>query len=290
VRAAEFEMQNGCEAGECATDPFAAATNKIRPNGIEIVGMDGSGGRNTAAMMVWANDSGGTKWWTNGVALSRVADVGILFGRIAGDAIEPYGTALLDASSLASSYQPLLRARAGGFVDYAIRNYANQDLALTLDTGQNATRATWLSFADQGVGKWAVLKNNGNSLFVWEGNYGGGNTRLMMDGYETHLHGHLITRNEGAQEGVKPTLSGCGTGAAVTDGSDVAGYITLGTSPGTCIVTFAQAWSGRPACACNNESASQLCRVTAVGTTGFTITGTLASGNVISYLCVRGQA
>lgn len=85
------------------------------------------------------------------------------------------------------------------------------------------------------------------------------------------------------------TAAGCGTGATIA-GSDVAGRVTLGTSPGTtCTLAFNVAWSPTaPVCHFSNESQSQALRVTSAGTVSVTFGpgATMTAGDVISYLCI----
>lgn len=47
--------------------------------------------------------------------------------------------------------------------------------------------------------------------------------------------------------GVPPTQSGCGTGAVFGDGAtDNVGDIITGTSPSSCVITFATTWGAKP--------------------------------------------
>jgi hypothetical protein len=75
VRAAEFEVNN---TEGFNPDPWSGLF-PARKNGIEIVAHNSSLFRTTAAIMTWANDDTGVKWWDTGVAISRAYTNGILF-------------------------------------------------------------------------------------------------------------------------------------------------------------------------------------------------------------------
>jgi hypothetical protein len=86
--------------------------------------------------------------------------------------------------------------------------------------------------------------------------------------------------------GTAPTASGCGTSPTIA-GTDVAGRITIGTTPGTCVITFAKAFTtNAPACVVNNQTSAVTNRATSVGTSSFTISGTLTASDVIAWTCL----
>ena len=86
--------------------------------------------------------------------------------------------------------------------------------------------------------------------------------------------------------GTTPTGAGCGTGASYA-GNNSNGAVTIGTTPGTCVITFNGTWNVAPHCTLNNERAAGAGghRATGITTTQFTITGTLAATDVISWSC-----
>ena len=86
--------------------------------------------------------------------------------------------------------------------------------------------------------------------------------------------------------GTTPTGTGCGTGASYS-GNNSNGAVTIGTTPGTCVVTFNGTWTNAPHCTLNNERAAGAGghRATGITATQFTITGTLAATDVISWSC-----
>src|SRR5207244_3273357 len=109
----------------------------------------------------------------------------------------------------------------------------------------------------------AVSQNSGSA---WTKGF-----RLRQDGQfnipTAVIEAHLVG-------GTVPSLASCGTGATVVGGlSDF--QITVGTTPGTCVATFATAFTNAPICA------ASLSTGTAIGgtsTTGaFTVVGTIAS-------------
>jgi hypothetical protein len=96
--------------------------------------------------------------------------------------------------------------------------------------------------------------------------------------------GHLRTKGSAPNAG-----AGCGTGASVS-GGDVAGRVTLGTSPSiTCTLAFNAAWSpNAPVCHFTNESQLQALLVNSISTVSVTFGpgAALTAGDVISYLCI----
>ncbi|MBI2645305.1 hypothetical protein HYW94_03995, partial [Candidatus Uhrbacteria bacterium] len=81
-----------------------------------------------------------------------------------------------------------------------------------------------------------------------------------------------------------PTISDCGTSATIT-GTDMGGRIVIGTTPGTCTVTFKNSWTNAPLCWANNETTANLARASASATV-LTIAGTLTASDNVTYGCV----
>lgn len=87
-----------------------------------------------------------------------------------------------------------------------------------------------------------------------------------------------------------PTINGgCGTGSPSigTNAKDYAFFITLGTSPTTCVIDFNRTYTHAPICITINNSTAIVLSA-AASTTQLTITGTFSVGNVITVLC-RGN-
>jgi hypothetical protein len=84
--------------------------------------------------------------------------------------------------------------------------------------------------------------------------------------------------------GTTPTLAGCGTGATIT-GNNSLGTVVIGTTPGTCVVTFNGTWTNVPKCWVNNRTTANLARATLNSTTTFNITGTLTASDNMDYHC-----
>lgn len=78
------------------------------------------------------------------------------------------------------------------------------------------------------------------------------------------------------------TMSGCGTGATL-NGTGARGHIVLGTSPGTCTVTFptATVYSSTPVCAVSGEAGQVLYTVSNSAIT----MSTVPSSGGIDYVC-----
>jgi hypothetical protein len=183
ARSAEFEIMNGFAFTE--SDPFGGG---LRKNGVEIVGHVGSVGKITAALTTWANDTSGSKWFDQGLVLSRIASKGLRFVKNPGGATdtgtafsvaaiidESDSNAVLAASgthasffdlSMNPSYSQFIRGRSNAQTILNVKNYADHDVVLALDSGQTGARNSALDFTDRGSVKWRVTKNNGNGLFV----------------------------------------------------------------------------------------------------------------------------
>ena len=162
----EFEVFNRSDAGNAQLDPIGSYANKIRANGLEIIGHSGSTYRNAGGIAIWANDSTGVKWWDTGVAISRSYSYGVRFQKVAGDSVEPFQTALFDASSLGTATQTLLLARSGGDVWYDIKNAADYALYVNIDSGATVGEEAALLFSDQGARKWLIGKDSANKLQI----------------------------------------------------------------------------------------------------------------------------
>jgi hypothetical protein len=107
--------------------------------------------------------------------------------------------------------------------------------------------------------------------------------------FSIRQNGDVYGGNHLIGNGVKPTIaSGFGTGATLA-GSDVAGRVTVGTNGASSgVLTFASAYNAAPSCTAQNETSPNLQRTTATAS-NVTITGTMAAGDKVTYLCVAFQ-
>lgn len=85
--------------------------------------------------------------------------------------------------------------------------------------------------------------------------------------------------------GTTPTASNCGTSPTLA-GNNSNGQITIGATPGTCVITFNGTWTNAPRCHLNNRTSAVANRATSNSTTAFTIAGTIAASDVIDWWCV----
>ncbi len=132
---------------------------KVRSNGIEVLSHSLTAYRNAAALMVYSGSPTETKWWEEGLTLSRVFSYGVRFRKLAGDGADPFQTALLDASSLTRSPQTLLKCPSDAGTDYRIVNAANWDVNLSLDSGAGTEKECLFGFRNNGTAAWWVGKN-----------------------------------------------------------------------------------------------------------------------------------
>jgi hypothetical protein len=78
-----------------------------------------------------------------------------------------------------------------------------------------------------------------------------------------------------------------GTGATIT-GNDMAGRVTVGTSPSTTVaLTFNASWTNTPVCFAQDESSAVTMRATTVSVSAvtFTASAALTAADKISYSC-----
>jgi hypothetical protein len=90
--------------------------------------------------------------------------------------------------------------------------------------------------------------------------------------------------------GTTPTGTGCGTGASYA-GNNTNGSVTIGTTPGTCVITFNGTWTNAPNVYLNPTiltTGTTTCRATGITTTAFTITCTaaLVATDKVSWLAI----
>jgi hypothetical protein len=78
-----------------------------------------------------------------------------------------------------------------------------------------------------------------------------------------------------------------GTGATIT-GNDMAGRVTVGTSPSTTVaLTFNASWTNAPVCFAQDETMAVTMRATSISVSAvtFTASGTLTAADKVSYSC-----
>ena len=229
LRAIEAEVATAIDA---VTDPFVGTGN--RGNGIEVVGISGSL-KLTAGLTVWANNTTGTGWWSRGIGLSRILDVGIQFYVNPGGSLDTgtaFATAAIDDESNSATVLKVggthtniidvSGATLTNFVNMSttaaqtllIKNGANFGINIQFDSGSSATEQTALIFSDQGTNKWSLIKNIANAFAFFN------NT--------TSVSTLFLTASDAVGIGVQPstghrieTVDGayCTTGGAWTNAS-----------------------------------------------------------------------
>lgn len=167
-------------------DPYGGGARK---NAVEIT-TQGTIGRMTTAIMLFATDTTGSGWYQNGIALSRCFDQGITFFKDPGggvDSVNAFQTAAIydksnsknvlkidashdniinleDISNLALDF---VRGSKTGNTVLNFRNRVNFDMTLKIDAGLNTSRKAALAFGDGGTDRWSLFKNNGNDFFLF---------------------------------------------------------------------------------------------------------------------------
>lgn len=143
-----------------------------------------------------------------------------------------------------------------------------------LTTGATSTAGI---YSDVNVGTSKLFINHaGTASSTHAGAFSVGTTTAN---YGLTVQGRIVTG------GVTPTLNSCGTTPSVR-GNNTGGIITVGGTAGNvCHLTFNGRYAKTPSCTLN-DAAEATSRISAASTTGFQITGTTISANVINYICV----
>lgn len=175
-----------------ATDlnPWSSGSG-FRKNGLEIVGSGLAGpnsGLLTAAMMIWVNDDTGQTWWSEGIAMSRVKNVGLHFKKdpgVATDLIDPFQTAAIwDESNSSSvlrvggSHDAILNLSGSTFTaailmpngeasTFGLKNDADHAIFLAVDPGTSSSQIASLVFKDRGTNKWQLRKQDNNEFAIY---------------------------------------------------------------------------------------------------------------------------
>lgn len=181
-----LEINVGSGFSATVTDAFAGGNRK---NGMEITGQSGPGGRLTAAQAIWVNNTDGSAWWNEGIAISRCVQYGIRFqsdpaGSV--DTINAFsGAAIYDASKSVSvlrvsgthtnlidiSDNPVLtnftKGRTNANTSLLFTNGADFGFDITLNSGSASAQNSSITLADRGIGKWQLIKNNGNDFGIF---------------------------------------------------------------------------------------------------------------------------
>lgn len=206
----------------------------------------------------------GTAWVPSGIAPGDITSVGATAGGgLTGGSTS--GAALLGLLTTCTDGQ-LLKSTTGSWGcddDIGITNAASADVVLKSD-GTNAVASlltddgTTLSYAS---GKFAVAAASGDTEIG--GTLTAKGSTLTLGTATTTIH---VTQLDTSQ---RPTLTNCGTGAAIV-GNDSSWRLTTGTTAGACVVTFHQAYSANASCGVKEYDGVP--RAISVSTTALTFT------------------
>jgi hypothetical protein len=181
-----LEINTYADHAATVTDPYGGGNRK---NALEIT-MQGSIGRITTAIMLYATDTTGSAWYQNGIALSRCFDQGITFYKDPGggvDSVNAFQTAaiydkssstnvlkvdgdhanIINLAGLGTLSEDFIRGDSSAPTVLPIRNRANQSLSIALDAGGGASQQVAIDFRDSGTGRWGLIKNSGNDFAVY---------------------------------------------------------------------------------------------------------------------------
>jgi len=116
VRGEELEVQCGSQlsGANAAATPYSGSG--VRCNGLEIAGIATSGPL-TAGIMIFSNNVSSSSWWTYGLAMTQVANIGIWFEQTVGQANQFSVAAIEDDSNSASVLK--LTGTHNTFIDFS---------------------------------------------------------------------------------------------------------------------------------------------------------------------------
>lgn len=210
------------------SDPWGAGNRK---NGIEIVGAAATGGKYTAALTTWVNDSTGTRWFDTGIGISRVASQGILFAKNPGGTsdsgsaftvaaiydksdsasvvkVDGTHTNLIDLAGLTALTKFILGDSNAATV-LPIDNDADYALTMVLDAGSSAAQQTQIRFDDRGTNKFGILKTSANVLAIY-------NYALSATAFAVNASSQVAFANDVIIGTGTPSANAIGLGRALT--------------------------------------------------------------------------
>lgn len=154
-------------------------------------------------------------------------------------------------------------------------------------------------------GSWALgagsaINANGTTVLSWNSSVQvgvGTSVPQVTSAFEVGSQSAVRIRNNGWLEyhqAQVPIVSSCGTGASAASGTDMAGDVTIGSTPAaTCTITFAESPSNIPHCFASNRT-SKLVTIAQPTATTLVIVGSGAgnfsnANDVIDYVCLGHQ-
>ncbi len=177
-----------------------------------------SAGTQTGATWTY---SGSANWFSNGIVLSRVANIGLKFVKNpcgVTDTDAAFATAAIDDESDSASVLKVggthgsiidvsgnptvtqfIKGSTSGDTNLSVKNYADHDVYFLLDSGSTGTHQSVFAFADQGVTKWGLFKGTSNGFSIF--NYAtstspidiDASNNITLDGYVKTKVGSSVT-------------------------------------------------------------------------------------------------
>lgn len=101
---------------------------------------------------------------------------------------------------------------------------------------------------------------------------------------------NAIIPNHVLNTGKAPVLSTCGGADAAIAGNDLAGVVTVGSTPSTaCVITFATAFATAPACVVSWSAGPLAAMSYTISTTAITVAQTSTASNRLNYICIGSR-
>lgn len=203
-------------------------------------------------------------------------------GQVAGGAADNvYGVSVANSFAEAASGLHTVMAQ----LHLAAPPVAN-DGGDTLDLATLYIAGAPTGIAPSGLGPFSVLVAGGDSWF-------GGNVTIRSPAGGNKLHvssGSLLLDGDGAKletSGNTALSAVCqGGGSPAVTGTDVAGQLNVGATPGTdCTITFRSAYANAPICVASNRTSAAAVRPVS-GTSTLQLIGALAASDLINYICI----
>lgn len=269
--------------------------------------VDGSGTSNgNGDLELEANGSG-----TTGEANVDFARAGTNYWQLG---IQNNGTNGNDFELWDGSNSPLLTVKTNGgqfgfgsstpYGDFAINADYGDNNALIFNIASSSLLATTTVFSVANTGALTSQVTNATSTFsdgfgtpllslftgsttgaIWTIAATTSTPANILTLWSEDQYGHITASSTGAT----PGISSCGTGAPAMslNANDAVGSLVTGTSASSCTVTFAHAYAVTPVVIISDSNTSAVVDISAVSTTGFTVSMASALTTVTIYYIVE---
>jgi len=250
--------------------------------------------QNTPLTTTTAQDAmtiNGTFWTSPLSYLNGTASTSVNYGTQPTNQMHMVGTsgAVITGDHITADAVPfaLIGRKARGTVNVPTQALSGDNLVQLIGQGWETTTPGWSSAANGVIGIQATENftsaAQGTRFVVNLTPTGSVTAARFMTGSAA---GIVMSQVSGTAMAVANVgANSCGTTTATIAGNQTVGEVTVGATSGTqCRVTVPQAVTTRFNGSCMNQTTANPCRLVAVSTTTFDLTGTFVAGDVIAYI------